>query len=105
MLFLGSCLYNKAGLRKGDIVHLLIPNCTDYHCFAFGSWICEAVVSAADPGVSVEVLKVQLEDLKDTKVIVCYQESRKVTLKALQEIGKLGSIKVIVLEKACPDKG
>ena len=67
--------------------------------------MCEAVVSAADPGVSLEVLKVQLEDLKDTKVIVCYQESRKVTLKALQEIGKLGSIKVIVLEKACPDKG
>ena len=50
--FLGSCLYNKAALRKGDIVHLLIPNCTDYHCFVFGSWMCEAVVSAADPGVS-----------------------------------------------------
>ena len=84
---------------------MLIPNCTDYHCFAFGSWMCEAVVSAADPEVSVEVLKVQLEDLKDTKVIVCYQESREVTLKALQEIGKLGSIKVIVLENACPNEG
>ena len=67
--------------------------------------MCEAVVSAADPGVSVDILKVQLADLKYTKVIVCYQESREVTLKALQEIGKLGSIKVIVLEKACPDKG
>ena len=67
--------------------------------------MCGAVVSAADPGISKEVLKVQLEDLKDTKVIVCYQESREATLKALQEIMKLGCIKVIVLEKACPDKG
>lgn len=102
---LGACFYNKVGLRKGDVVHLLLPNCTNYQSFAFGAWMCEAIVSAADPGVSPKVLKSQLEDFEDTiKVIVCYQESRDVTFKVLKELGILGKVKVIVLKKACPEE-
>ena len=40
---LGACFYNKVGLRKGDYVHILLPNCTDYHSIAIGAWMCEAI--------------------------------------------------------------
>ena len=40
---LGACFYNKVGLRKGDFVHILLPNCTDYHSIAIGAWMCEAI--------------------------------------------------------------
>ena len=61
-------------------------------------------MSAADPETSPKILKSQLEDMKDKiKVIICYQGSRNSTFKVLEELGKLGEVKVIVLEKACPE--
>ena len=33
------------GLRKGDVVHFVIPNNTEYHTTVIGAWLCEAVVS------------------------------------------------------------
>ena len=36
----GAALFN-AGLRKGDVVHFLLPNCTDYHALVIGVWMCK----------------------------------------------------------------
>jgi hypothetical protein len=68
---IGAALF-KAGLRKGDVVHFAIPNCTEYHTIAIGVWLCEAITSLGDPGVSGSVLKTHLEDTK-AKMIICYQ--------------------------------
>ena len=40
----GKALY-RHGLRKGDVVHLVIPNSTENHIIATGIWLCEAVAS------------------------------------------------------------
>ena len=106
-LILDSCLYANAfwkhGLRKGDVVHFQIPNCTDYHCLALAVWACEGIASLADPGLSPGVLKSQLEDT-NAKFILCYRRSRKTVLEALKLSGKLGHVKVIMLEKADLDQ-
>ena len=51
----------KHGLRKGNIVHFVIPNNTEYHCLALGVWSCEGVISLGDPELSISVLKTQIE--------------------------------------------
>ena len=38
---LNAAAFYQSGLRKGDVVHFLIPNCTDYHSLAIGVWACE----------------------------------------------------------------
>ena len=51
----------RHGLRKGDIVHFVIPNNTEYHNLALGVWTCEGTLSLGDPDLSVSVLKTQLK--------------------------------------------
>ena len=51
----------RHGLRKGDIVHFVIPNNTEYHNLALGVWTCEGTLSLGDPDLSVPVLKTQLK--------------------------------------------
>mgnify|MGYP002041990115 FL=1 len=89
----GAALFN-AGLRKGDVVHFLLPNCTDYHALVVGVWMCNGIVSLGDPGLSAPVLKTQLQETK-AKFVVCFQGSRQVLHQALKEIEE--TIQVIVL--------
>ena len=70
---------------------------------ALGVWLCEGINSVGDPGLSVPVMKTQFEDTK-AKIIICYEGSRKKVHDALNENGQLGKTKVLVLEKACPEK-
>ena len=97
---IASAFY-KQGLRKGDVVHLAIPNSTENHCIAFGVWLCEAIVSLGDPGLSENVLKTQLRETK-AKMVVCFEGCRKVIFNALKEMDLLGKIAVVVIPLACP---
>ena len=36
-----AAAFYKNGLRKGDVVHFLIPNSTENHIIAVGAWLCE----------------------------------------------------------------
>ena len=89
----GAALYN-AGLRKGDVVHFLLPNCTDYHALVIGVWMCNGIVSLGDPGLSTPILKTQLQETK-SKFVVCFQGSGQVLHQALKEIEE--RIQVIIL--------
>ena len=93
----------RAGLRKGQTVHFLIPNNSEYHCLAIGVWLCEGICSFGDPEISVSVLKTQLQDT-NAKFIICYEISRKNVYEALKQNGSLGQINVLVLEKANPSE-
>ena len=95
--------YNH-GLRQGDVVHFVIPNNTEYHITVIGAWLCQAVVSLGDPGLSLNVLKTQLKDTQ-AKFVVCFDGSRKVVHEALKSLDLLGQVQVLVLELACPKQG
>ena len=96
---IGANFWQK-GLKKGDKIHLLLSNSTEYHTFAIGAWLCEAIVSCGDPQASVQILKVQIQDL-NPKFIICYENSRNNLHQALIESEK--SPQIIVLEKSCPN--
>ena len=85
-------------------MEFVIPNSTFFHVSVFGAWLCEAIVSLGDPGMSVEVLKRQLQDT-DSKFVVCFDGSRAKVFQALDELKLLNSIQVIVMELACPKVG
>ena len=97
---IATAFYN-AGLRKGQTVEFVIPNCTNYHVIVFAAWLCEGIVSLADPGLSLKVLKAHLQDTNAT-FVVCYDGSRNTVFHALQELDLLGKVQVIVVELACP---
>jgi acyl-coenzyme A synthetase/AMP-(fatty) acid ligase len=100
---IGAALYN-AGLRKGDVVHFALPNCTQVHPIALGTWLCQAITSMGDPGLSVTVLKTQLLDT-NAKIMFCYDGSRQVVKECLENLRLLGKVKVVIVEKACPQDG
>ena len=97
---IAAAFYN-AGLRKGQTVEFVIPNSTNYHIIVFGAWLCEGIVSLADPGLSLKVLKAHLQDTNAT-FVVCYDGSRNTVYHALQQLDLLGKVQVIVVELACP---
>ena len=70
---------------------------------AIGVWLCEAINSCADPGLSATVLKTQFEDT-NAKFVICYEGSRKRVYETLVQSGRLEKTTVIVLEKSCPDE-
>ena len=70
---------------------------------AIGVWLCEAINSCADPGLSSTVLETQFEDT-NAKIVICYEGSRKRVYETLVQSGRLDKTKVIVLEKSCPDE-
>ena len=41
----------------------------------FGAWLCEGIVSLADPELSLKVLKAHLQDTK-ASFVICYDGSR-----------------------------
>ena len=96
--------FYQNGLRKGDVVHLVIPNNTEYHITVIGAWLCEATVSLGDPGLSLKVMETQLKDTQ-AKFVVCFDGSRKVVHEALKNLHLLGQVQVLVLELACPRQG
>ena len=90
------------GLTKNQIVHLVIPNNTNFHVIVFGAWLCEAIVSLGDPQLSVEALKSQILDTK-ANFIVCYETSMKSVYEALIQLDLMEKIKVVVIELAFPN--
>ena len=96
--------FYQNGLRKGDVVHFVIPNNTEYHITVIGAWLCEATVSLGDPGLSLKVMETQLKDTQ-AKFVICFDGSRKVVYEALKNLQLLGQVQVLVLELACPMQG
>ena len=80
-----SRAFYQNGLRKGDVVHFVIPNNTEYHITVIGAWICEATVSLGDPGLSLKVMETQLKDTQ-AKFVICFDGSRKVVYEALKNL-------------------
>ena len=97
---IGAAFY-QAGLRKGQTVEFVIPNNSHYHVIVFAAWLCEAIVSLSDPEMSVPILKNHVNETK-ASFIICYDGSRSNVKSALEELGLMGKVKVVVLELACP---
>ena len=88
-----SHVYN---VGRGDVVHILLPNSSQYYFPVFGTWILQQVfVFPADPGLSNEVLARQLEDAGTKEIFCCVN-----TLEKLKSARKVlnNKIPIVVLD-------
>ena len=99
----GAALYD-AGVRPNDVVQFYLPNNTEYHTLTFGAMLCGATVSLSDPGLSRTVITQQMRETK-AKVILAYEGCRKTVFEALGSLDLVGKVKVVIMEKACPEPG
>lgn len=65
-------ILQQAGLKKDQVVQIVMANNADYFWPIFGAWLLGGVVSLSDPGLHHDVLKKQLDD-GQAKIIVCSQ--------------------------------
>ena len=50
------------GRTKGEVIHIVLPNCIFYHSLVFAIWLLGGVPSLADPSLRLAILKKQVED-------------------------------------------
>ena len=64
-----SVLTSK-GLKEGDVVHVVMTNCVEFHTTVFAIWMLGGTASLADPSLRTSVL---LEQIKETRssIIIC----------------------------------
>ena len=52
------------GLKEGDTVHIVMPNCVEFHVTVFAVWLLGGITSLADPSLRSNVLLQQIKDIK-----------------------------------------
>jgi len=67
---IAAILYDMYNVRRGDVVHIILPNTTEFYFPVLGTWILQGVVSPADPSLSPQILARQFQDAS-TKVVFC----------------------------------
>ncbi len=67
-------LRQRALVKRGEVVHFVLPNCVQFHVLVFGVWLLGGVASLADPSLSELVLQRQLEDTK-AALVICERKS------------------------------
>ena len=63
-------LHHMYKVGRGDVVHIILPNTSQFYFPVLGTWALQGVVSPADPGLSSQVLARQCQDA-GTKVVFC----------------------------------
>ena len=63
----------RLGVSPGHIVHTAYNSQLDFYWPVLGAWMCGAGASVADPGLSVDVVRAQLEDTRARVVVVSAQ--------------------------------
>jgi len=92
---IANILHHIYKVGKGDVVHIILPNTTQFYFPVFGTWILQGVISPADPGLSPQVLARQFQEAKSKVIFCCIKTLDKVKA-AKMELGN--KIQIIVLD-------
>ncbi len=71
--------FQRKGVRRGDVVQIVLPNCVEYHVATLGAWLLGAAVSLSDPGLSGKILCQQLNETRG-RIVVCQGEKSKTSI-------------------------
>eukprot|EP00091_Calanus_sinicus_P021921 TRINITY_DN6706_c0_g1_i2.p1 TRINITY_DN6706_c0_g1~~TRINITY_DN6706_c0_g1_i2.p1 ORF type:complete len:161 (-),score=36.70 TRINITY_DN6706_c0_g1_i2:14-496(-) len=71
-------LHQRFGIKRGDVVHFVMPSNTEMYFPVIGTWLLQGVVSPADPGLSAEVISIQLKEIRAKVIFCCLQTLHKV---------------------------
>jgi len=69
--------FSSLGLSPGQSLHLACNSRLDFYWPVFGAWICGARVSVGDPGLSVELIRGQMEDTRAGIVVTTAEAAPK----------------------------
>merc|ERR1719318_1649411 len=61
--------WRRSGMKKGQVVTIMMDNCTDFYIPVFAAWLCGASVSLSDPDLSHGTLARQVR-LTGSRVLV-----------------------------------
>ena len=61
------------GVKEGTVVHVVMPNCIEFHVTVFAIWMVGGIASLADPSLRTSIL---LEQIKETKseLVICHPD-------------------------------
>jgi len=93
---LSQALHHSIHLKPGEVAALYLPNILEFHPIVFSAWLCGAIISAADPDLSLKVLTIQLEEIKP-KVIFCTHGNKVRIEEALSAAGLENKPVLVVL--------
>ena len=93
-------LHHRFSVKKGDVIHFVMPSNTEMYFPIIGTWLLQGVVSPADPGLTSEVISLQLRDVRPKLVFCCLGTLAKVR-QALDLMGEY--IPIIVMDGAGND--
>ena len=89
----------RLGFGPGQTLHTAYNSCLDFYWPVFGAWLNAGVVSVADPLLTVEAAKGQLEDTK-ASIVVCTAEAARKYVEANKRIKEALRVKhILVIDK------
>jgi len=89
----------KLGFGPGQTLHTAYNSCLDFYWPVFGAWLNAGVVSVADPLLSSEAAKGQLEDTK-ASIVVCTADAAFKYVEANKKIKEALRVKhILVIDK------
>lgn len=90
---------SKLGFGPGQTLHTAYNSCLDFYWPVFGAWLNAGVVSVADPLLSVDAVKGQLEDTK-ASIVVCTADAAIKYVEANKKIKETLRVKhILVIDK------
>ena len=59
----------KLCLQEGDVVHIVLPSCIEFHVTVFAIWFLGGIASLTDPSLRISTLLEQIKDIQASFVI------------------------------------
>ena len=61
------------GLQEGDVVHLVLPSCIEFHVTVFAIWLLGGIASLTDPSLRTSTLLEQIKDI-EASFVLCHSD-------------------------------
>ena len=93
---LAAKAFFSLGLKPKSVVHICLPNNTEFYFPCFATWLCQGIVSVADPTLRAGVLASQLGEAQPD-IVVCYEGNKDTVIKALDEANLRDKVTIILM--------
>eukprot|EP00095_Tigriopus_kingsejongensis_P007378 maker-scaffold37_size504123-snap-gene-4.16 protein:Tk07378 transcript:maker-scaffold37_size504123-snap-gene-4.16-mRNA-1 annotation:"luciferin 4-monooxygenase" len=90
-------LLRSMGFEFQDVLHLALPNTTEYFFPVLGTFLCQGVVSLGDPDLKPELMRYQILESR-AKFVVCHPGNLAQVRKATRDL----MVKILVV-RDCPE--
>jgi acyl-coenzyme A synthetase/AMP-(fatty) acid ligase len=94
---------HQLGVRRGDVVQLVMPSNSEMYFPVLGAWLLRAVVSPTDPGLTAEVVGHQMR-AAGTKLVLCCRATLAKVRQARRPLQGESSVPIVVMDADAGDQ-